>query len=99
MSATSSKVWTTDPATPVPLRIGETGLAAEPPTTVGKLFQQTVEKFPDNPALAFKEEETLRKTSYKEYYNLSVKAAKSLIKVLHFLAYVCAACKNEHSCN
>ena len=97
MSTTSSKVWTTDPGTPVPLRIGETGIAAELPTTIGKLFQQTVEKFPDNPALAFKEGETLRKTLYKEYYNLSIKAAKSLIKVLHVLAYVYMCCLHKRA--
>lgn len=81
MSTTSSRVWTTDPDIPVALRIGETGISAELPITVGEVFKQTVKKFADNPAMAFKEGESLKKISYKEYYNLSVKAAKSFIKL------------------
>ena len=100
MTTTSSRVWTTDPNAPVALRIGETGLAAELPTTIGMMFKQTVEKFPDNPAMAFKEGESLRKISYKEYYSLAIKATKGFMKVSHVNVYVRACeqqCAHEHT--
>ena len=77
------KKWTTNPAEGVDLIIGRTGLEAEAPTTVGRVFKDTVERIPDHPAHMYKENGQWKSITYKEYYNRCFAAAKSFLKVHH----------------
>ena len=74
--------WSTDPAQTVPITIGEAGISSAEPITVGQMFRQAKEQFPNHPALCFKEEDTWNKLSYMDYYNLCIRAAKSFLKVI-----------------
>ena len=76
-----TKVCTWVPEGVVDLAIGESGIEAEEPITVGQLFKDTLKTFSDHPALKYKEDGTWKEISYKEYYNLCIKAAKSFLKV------------------
>ena len=76
-----TKVRTWNPSEKVDLAIAESGIEAEEPITVGQLFRRTVEKFPDHPALKYKENGTWKAIPYTEYYNLSIRAAWSFLKV------------------
>ena len=61
--------------------MGNSGLEAEEPTTVGQMFKETVRQLPDHPALTYKEGEEWKNITYSEYYGLCVRAAKSFVKV------------------
>ncbi len=63
------------------LAIGTSGLEAAEPTTVGRMFQDTVAKFPDQPAIRYKEGDVWVPLTYREYYNQCIKAAKGFLKV------------------
>ena len=76
-----TKVRTWNPDEVVDLAIGESGTEAMNPVTVGQLFKNTLERFSDHPALKYKEDGTWKEISYKEYYDLCIKAAKSFLKV------------------
>ena len=76
-----NRVWSVDPTEPVDVAVGEVGLAAAKPITIGRMFQEAVEKFPENPALAFKDGDTWTTIIYTDYYNLCIRAAKSFLKV------------------
>ena len=76
-----SKVCTWNPDEVVDLAIGESGIEAEEPITVGQLFKNAVYRFPDHPALKYKEDGTWKTITYTEYYNLCIKAAKSFLMV------------------
>ena len=65
--------------------MGEKGISAEQPTTVGAVFREAVRRIPDNDALRYEEEGEWKAISYKQYYDLCVKAAKSFVKVRPFL--------------
>ena len=76
-----TKVRTTDPRESVEIAMEPEGLGAEKPTTVGKVFKETVSKIPDNAALRYKVGEEWKTITYKEYYNLVIKAGKAFLKV------------------
>ena len=76
--------WSTDPAQTVAITIGEDGVSSAEPITVGQMFHQAKEQFPNHPALCFKEGDTWEKLSYMDYYNLCIRAAKSFLKVVMF---------------
>ena len=65
----------------IDLAIGESGVEAEEPITVGQLFKTTVERFPTHPALKYKEDGTWKTITYTGYYELCIRAAKSFLKV------------------
>ena len=65
----------------IDLAIGESGIEAETPITVGQLLQNTVTRFPVHPALKYKEEGIWKTITYTVYYNLCIRAAKSFLKV------------------
>ena len=65
----------------VDLAIGESGIEAEEPITVGQLFKNTVERFPTHPALKYKEDGTWKTITYTGYYEFCIRAAKSFLKV------------------
>ena len=75
------------PEVELPIELGACGLAAEEPITIGQMFRQTVSSYPDTPALGHKEGEEWKKINYLEYYKLSVKAAKSFLKVINVYIY------------
>ena len=72
---------TSNPDEEVDLAIGESGIEAEEPMTVGQLFKYAVEKFPTHDALKYKENGKWKAITYAEYYDLCIKAAKSFLKV------------------
>ena len=49
--------------------------------TVGKMFLDTVAKYPAHPALRYKEGREWKTITYSEYYNLSITVAKAFLKV------------------
>ena len=65
----------------IDLAIGESGVEAEEPITVGQLFKTTVERFPTHPALKYKEDGTWKTITYTGYYEFCIRAAKSFLKV------------------
>ncbi len=75
-------LFTTDPSKPIELRIGKDGFEATKPITVGESFRNTVKQYGDKQALAYKEKGEWKKLTFKEYYDLSVRAAKSFKKVI-----------------
>ena len=86
--AKRSKVFSVNPAEPTDIAMGETGLAAEKPVTIGEMFRKTRDEYPDLAALCTKEGDTWNKITYSQYYNLCIRAAKSFLKV-HMCMYVC----------
>lgn len=76
-----SKQWSSDINRTLDVQLGSEGYAAATPVTVGQLFRNTRDKFPDNVALSWKDDGSWRKMSYKEYYSQCVRAAKSFLKV------------------
>lgn len=48
-------VWATEPDAELPVKMGASGAAAKPPTTVFEVFQRTVENHGVKPALKFKD--------------------------------------------
>ena len=75
------KVFSIDPADTVDIQIGDSGIEATKPITIGQLFKNTVDRFADHTALSTKEENEWKKITYKEYYDLSIRTAKSFLKV------------------
>lgn len=65
------------------LLIGESGIEAEEPMTVGQMFQATKNKVPNHPALKYKDNGEWKAITYAEYYDLCVQAAKSFLKVMY----------------
>lgn len=80
-TASEPGLWTSQGDAEVRLRMGESGLAAEPPLTINQMFTKTVERFGDYTALSWKEGEQQKTMSYKEYYQTCRTAAKSFLKL------------------
>ena len=70
------------------LAIGESGIEAEKPITVGQLMKDAVARFPAHPALKYKEDGIWKTITYTDYYNHCIKAAKSFLKVRVGAAYL-----------
>ena len=73
----------TDPRIGVDLAIEKDGVGSAKPVTVGEMFKNTLNEFPDKPALFFKEGEQWNPVLYSEYYDLCIRAAKSFKKVIN----------------
>ena len=73
--------WSCDINRTLDIQLGSEGYAAATPITIGQLFRNTRDKFPDNVALSWKDGDSWCKMSYKEYYSQCVRAAKSFLKV------------------
>ncbi len=69
---------------PVLLRSKPVDSKKFPPMSIYTMFKRTVEAEPDKSALAYKSNGVWCYFSYKEYFNICTKAAKSLIKVSLF---------------
>ncbi|KAM4628692.1 long-chain-fatty-acid--CoA ligase ACSBG2 isoform 2-T2 [Polymixia lowei] len=74
-------LWTSHGAGEVKLRMGESGLAAEPPLTINQMFTSTVDRFGDCTALSWKEGEQQKTLNYRDYYQACRTAAKSFLKL------------------
>ena len=70
------------------MAIGESGIEAEKPVTVGELFKEVVARFPMHPALKYKEDGIWKTITYTDYYDRCIKAAKSFLKVRVGAAYL-----------
>ena len=81
---TPIKVSTTNPADGPDIAIGQSGITAEEPITVGELMKQTVTKIPNKVALRYKTGDTWNHVTYQQYYDLCIAAAKSFVKVIYF---------------
>lgn len=65
---------------PVKLRLTEANSGVKyPPMSAYTMFKNTVTKFPNSPALAYKKDNTWAKFTFQEYFNMCRKAAKSFI--------------------
>ena len=59
----------------------ESGNEAKEPMTVGQLFKYAKGRFPEHPALKYKENGQWKTYTYTEYYRHCIKAAKSFLEV------------------
>lgn len=84
-SAGEPALWTTQGDAEVKLRMGDSGLAAEPPLTVHQALASAVERFGERTALSWKDGEQRKSLSYREYYQACRTAAKSFLKVFERL--------------
>ena len=76
-----TKFRSTDPANGPDIAMGESGLSADAPMTIAEMFKMTVTQVPDRIALKYKSEDTWQEVTYQQYYDLTVAAAKSFLKV------------------
>lgn len=74
-------LWTSQEDGEVKLRMGESGMAAEPALTIPQMFTSTVQRFGSYPALSWKDGDHMRSMSYTEYYQTCRNAAKSFLKL------------------
>lgn len=79
--ASEPGLWTSQGDAEVKLRMGESGIAAEPPLTINQMFSSTVERFGDYTALGWKDGEQQKTMTYKQYYQACRTAAKSFLKL------------------
>jgi hypothetical protein len=82
----NSKIRSSNPRDRVAtLRSEPQGLEAADPMTIGDMFLNTIERFPNRTAICLKENGTVssdwKKISFAEYYSYTLQAAKSLLKV------------------
>ncbi|XP_056893650.1 long-chain-fatty-acid--CoA ligase ACSBG2 isoform X2 [Takifugu flavidus] len=74
-------LWTTRGEAEVKLRMGDSGLSAEPPVTIHQVFTSAVKRFGDYTALSWKDGQQLKRLNYREYYQTCRAAAKSFLKL------------------
>lgn len=87
---TCPKFHSTNPVEGPDILIGESGIASEKPVTIGEMMKQTVSKIPEHIGLRFKTGDTWNNITFQQYYELSVAAAKSFLKV-NIATYACIA--------
>lgn len=80
-AAAESCLWTSQFDGEVKLRMGDSGVAAEPPLTVNQMFTTAVQRFGNYTALSWKDGEQQKSLNYKDYYQVCRTAAKSFLKV------------------
>jgi long-chain-fatty-acid--CoA ligase ACSBG len=76
-----TKFRSTDPANGPDIAMGESGLSADAPMTIAEMFKMTVTQVPDRIALKYKSGDTWQEVTYQQYYDLTVAAAKSFLKL------------------
>eukprot|EP01031_Cornospumella_fuschlensis_P005952 gene5952-7401_t len=83
----ATKHYVTEPTGYLEPKVGKSGVAAWPAKTVIELFQTTVERFPNEPALLYKRPENGRLPdefsviTYREYWAYCMQFAKALVKL------------------
>lgn len=75
------KVRSTRPNEGVDLAMESSGFASAQPKTVGEMFQETYQLYPNREALAYKEDGNWIPVTYSQYYANCLNAAKSFKKV------------------
>ena len=80
-SKPTRKVRSTDPADGPDIAMEDSGLAAAKPITIGEMMKLTVSKVPDRVALRYKSGEEWIDLTFQQYYDSTVAAAKSFLKV------------------
>ena len=73
------KVFSIDPADTVEIQMGDSGIEATKPITIGQLFKNTVDRFADHTALSTKEQNEWKKKIYKDLS--TIRTAKLFLKV------------------
>ena len=76
-----TKMRSIDPANGPDISMGESGLSADTPMTVADMFKMTLSRVPDRTALKYRSGDTWKEITYRQYYDLTVAAAKSFLKV------------------
>lgn len=81
----AGKLWCSDPTGTSDIALGQSGITADKPTTVSKLFKYAFETWPNVKALCWKDkkEEPWKSLTYTEYRKLIYNTAKSFLKVIH----------------
>ncbi|KAI4901675.1 hypothetical protein NFI96_008119 [Prochilodus magdalenae] len=79
--APAEQYWSTVREKAVKLRLADSGPGSEPPRTVDQLFQDTVNKCGDVPALRWKKDGAWLTLTYREYQQHCRTAAKSFLKL------------------
>ncbi|XP_017546456.1 long-chain-fatty-acid--CoA ligase ACSBG2-like [Pygocentrus nattereri] len=79
--APAEQYWTTESEKGVKLRMAESGPGSEPPLTIYQMFQGTVDKFGDLPALRWKKDGNWTTLTYREYQQQCRIAAKGFLKL------------------
>lgn len=79
--APADQLWSTSRDKAVKLRMEGSGAASYTPITIHQMFLETLEKYPDHPALAFKKEGQWVFLTFRQYYEQCRAAAKSFLKV------------------
>ncbi len=80
--AKREKVWTVNPGEGVDLAIGSSGMASVDPITVGQVFKNTLQNYPNRPGLRYKKGGEWMSVTFTEYYANCLSAAKSFMKVI-----------------
>ncbi|XP_026858704.2 long-chain-fatty-acid--CoA ligase ACSBG2-like, partial [Electrophorus electricus] len=79
--APAEQYWTSERDKAVKLRLASSWPGSEPPLTVYQMFQNTVDKFGDFPALKSKKDRAWVTLTYKEYQQECRAAAKGFLKL------------------
>ncbi|XP_072521412.1 long-chain-fatty-acid--CoA ligase ACSBG2-like [Salminus brasiliensis] len=79
--APSEQYWSIARDKAVKLRMAASGPGSEPPLTIHQMFQATVNRFGDRPALRWKKNGAWVTLTYKEYHQHCRSAAKSFLKL------------------
>ncbi|XP_068616922.1 long-chain-fatty-acid--CoA ligase ACSBG2-like [Brachionichthys hirsutus] len=77
----ADRLWTTDRASAVRLRLDGSGVASTCPVTVHQMFLETLEDYGDHPAMAFKRAGQWETLTFGQYYEQCRAAAKSFLKL------------------
>ena len=76
-----TKFYSTDPADGPDIAMGQSGITAEQPITIGEMMKLTVAKVPDRTALRYKTGDSWNDITFLQYFDMAVAAAKSFLKV------------------
>ncbi|XP_019111247.2 long-chain-fatty-acid--CoA ligase ACSBG2 [Larimichthys crocea] len=79
--APAEQLWSTTRDNAVKLRMEGSGPASNTPITIHQMFLETVEKYPEYPALASKQEGRWVFVTWRQYYEQCRAAAKSFLKL------------------
>ncbi|KAL6465440.1 hypothetical protein MHYP_G00255730 [Metynnis hypsauchen] len=79
--APAEQYWSTEREKAVKLKMAESGPGSEPPVTVHQMFQDTVDKYGEHPALRWKKDGAWLTLTYREYQQQCRMAAKSFLKL------------------
>ncbi|XP_039615484.1 long-chain-fatty-acid--CoA ligase ACSBG2-like [Polypterus senegalus] len=77
----SENLWTTKRNGSVKLRMTKSGPGSEAPLTIHQYFLDSVERYKEMPALAYKKDGKWEMISYSNYYEECRKAAKSFLRI------------------